>query len=160
MHPIYDADVLLLQAITLAAKRRPAELMEVTTAALMIQKLLPAETKLSEAFRRLAGNGLILAVGEGFTLSPAAEKIMAGLPKKGEAIEKIRRLKDALAEYEPADAGHPEIEVSAEQVSAAIKASRAASPALAHDPLEDQKAPRNYKSKKPWRPGLRKTERE
>ena len=51
--------ILLLLAIGLASKRRPAEPLEIVAAIDLIQGNIPAEAKLSEAIARLAVHGLI-----------------------------------------------------------------------------------------------------
>ena len=57
MYPIHDHDPLVLLATALAAKRRPAELLEIMAAIDLIQGNIPNEAKLSEAFARLGQSG-------------------------------------------------------------------------------------------------------
>ena len=99
MKQIHDIDTLLLLALGIAAKRRPAELLEIMAAIDFLQGNIPSEAKLSEAFARLSGLGLILAEDGGFRLSLAAEEMVSNLPKKGEAEERLFRVKDNLSTF-------------------------------------------------------------
>lgn len=125
MHPIHDVDALLLLATTLSAKRRPAELAEIMAAVDLLHGAIPSEQKLGEAFQRLATHGLIGEVDGRFTLTPAAQKVMAGQPPKAETAERIFAVKEKLAAYHP-KGEHPPILLSDEQLSAAIAAHRSA----------------------------------
>ncbi|MBS1208546.1 MAG: hypothetical protein H6R19_944 [Proteobacteria bacterium] len=129
MQQIHDADVLLLQAITLAAKRKPAAINEVVVAVAMLQPHLPSETKLREAFARLSSHGLIVAQDEGYTLSAEAERLLAGTSKKGDANERAYRIKEKLAEFDVGTA-HPVVQPDDADLSAAILAWRASLPPL------------------------------
>lgn len=124
MYKIHDIDALLLLAMTLSSKRRPAELVEIMAAIDLLQGAIPSETKLSEAFPRLAAHGLISAVEGGFLLTPEAQEVMTGLPKKGEIEERIFRVKDKLSTYTP-KGEHAPLQVPVAQVGAAILAHRA-----------------------------------
>jgi hypothetical protein len=53
MYPVHDVDAILLLSLSVAAKRRPAELVEIITAIEMMELAIPSETKLSDAFARL-----------------------------------------------------------------------------------------------------------
>ncbi len=79
MYPIHDHDPLVLLATALAAKRRPAELLEIMAAIDLIQGNIPNEEKLSEAFARLGQNGLLVARDGGVALTPAAESQIEAL---------------------------------------------------------------------------------
>lgn len=125
MHPTHDVDVLLLLALALSSKRRPAELIEIIAAAALIQDTVPSELRLCEAFDRLSTQGLICEAEDGFTLTPEALKIMTGLPKKADAEKRSMLLKELLAAYEPPTQCQP-IPITAKQVCAAILAHRAA----------------------------------
>lgn len=126
MHPIHDTDVVLLLATALAAKRRPAELVELVAAADILSGAIPPEAKLADAFLRLSVCGLICADGEAYTLTAAAQKIMSGSGRrKADTAERIVNIKEKLAAFEPQDACAP-ITLSAIQVGAAILAHRAA----------------------------------
>ena len=119
MHPVHDIDALLLMAATIASRRRPAELGEIVAAIEFFQPPLPAAAKLAEALRRFAINGLILEVEGGYTLTPEAQKIMTGQPKKGEIDARIFSVKEKLAAHISKEDGTP-IQVTPEQVSAAL----------------------------------------
>lgn len=126
MHPIHDVDALLLLALALSAKRRPAELVEVMAATDLIQQSIPPELKLVDAFARLAVHGLIGEADGGFTLTPEAQKIMGSLSrKKLETEERIFNVREKLAGYN-AQGEHATILLTEEQVAAAIAAHRAA----------------------------------
>lgn len=127
MHPIFDADALLLLAITIASKRKPATLDEVVVGLAMVQPKLPAETRLLEAFTRLSRHGLISARDGGYTLCAAAEKIMMAVPKKKEFAEQAFCLKAKLAEFE-AEPSEPAVQPEAADLTAAIAAWQASLP--------------------------------
>ena len=124
MYPVHDVDALLLLAMALASKRRPAELAEIIAAADLIQGSIPSESKLEEAFHRLSMHGLIREAEGGFTLTPDAQKIMTGQPRKADAQERILGIKENLSAYNPQEE-HPPILVTAEQLIAAVLAHRA-----------------------------------
>lgn len=125
MHPIHDTDPLLLLAVALAAKRRPAELLEIVAAVDLLQGKIPGETKFAETLARLAVAGLIVAADGGLALTPAAQKLIEVLPHKREAGEQLLALKDGLAAYAPGPE-QPPVVVEGAAVLAAILAHRAA----------------------------------
>ncbi len=96
MHPVNDVDALLLLAVTLSAKRRPAELAEIMAAVELIRSPIPAELDLDRAFQRLSGHGLIATRDGGFVLTAEGQELMSGQSAKGDGSERIRRLKEAL----------------------------------------------------------------
>jgi hypothetical protein len=124
MHPIHDSDVQLLLAVTLSAKRKPAPLTAIIAALDMLHGSVPPVAKLSEAFSRLGTQDLIKAAEDGFTLTTAAQAIMTGQPKKATTVEQIFSLKEKLAPYAPTGNAATSIDVSAEQLEAAVKAHR------------------------------------
>ncbi|MDB5799841.1 MAG: hypothetical protein JWL63_780 [Rhodocyclales bacterium] len=126
MHPIHDADLMLLLATTLAAKRKPAQLTEIVAAMDLLHGSVPSDAKLVEAFSRLGAHGLMEEAAGGFTLTAAAQKLMAGQPRRADVAEHIFSLKEKLAAYIPAPESHITIALNAEQVSAAIRAHRVA----------------------------------
>lgn len=128
MHPIHDLDVVLLMATTLAAKRRPAELVELIAATDLLTGAIPSETKLAEAFHRLSSCGLICALDSAYTLTPAAQKIMTGLGRKADTQERIFNIKEKLGAFDP-QGEFAAITLSAEQLKAAILAHRTAAKA-------------------------------
>lgn len=125
MHPIHDTDPLLLLAVSMAAKRRPAELQEIVAAVDLIQSNVPTESKLVDSFARLAVAGLLTGDANGVALTPEAEKLIEVLPRKREAAEQQQVLKVGMGLYTPS-AEHPTIEVAGEAILAAIQAHRAA----------------------------------
>jgi len=99
MHPVHDADALLLLAVGLASKRRPAEPLEIVAAIDLIQSAIPAEAKLAEAFARLLRHGLLLPRDSGWVLTPPAEAMIAELPKKADSAERLFGIKNRLADW-------------------------------------------------------------
>ena len=85
MHPIHDTDPLLLLAVSLAAKRRPAALEEVVAAIDLMQEKIPGEGKFIDTIARLAVAGLLHAPEGGLALTAAGESLIAPLPRKAEA---------------------------------------------------------------------------
>ncbi|WP_417066744.1 hypothetical protein [Niveibacterium terrae] len=129
MHPIHDADVLLLLAITLASKCKPATLAEVVVCLARVQPRLPAEARLLEAFEHLSRHGLIVAHEGGYTLCEAAENIMRGVPRRKEIAEQLFCLKDRLAQFD-GKPSKPAVQPEAAELAAAIAAWQASLPPL------------------------------
>lgn len=155
MHPVLDVDALLVLAVALSSKRRPASLAEIVAAIDLIQAAIPAEAKLAEAFARLARHGLIsehaLDEATGFSLNPAAEAMVAELPKKAETAERLFAIKGKLGAWNtetPADS----IEVSVTQLAAAIAMHRKAGTDAGKNLLMPK--PKSAETEKA-RPGLR-----
>lgn len=156
MHPIYDLDVLLLLATTLAAKRRPADLAEIFSALDLIQGAIPAQAKLAEAFARLSSHGLVCAQDSGYALTPEALKIVACPARKTEHDERLYDIRQKLAAYTPA-AEAAAIVLTDAQLAAAIaahsvSAQRTGQNLLMPKPKPDdaKKAPaRGYARRKP-----------
>ena len=123
MHPVHDTEVVLLMATALAAKRRPAELVELVAAPDLLAGAIPSEAKLADAFQRLSACGLICAVEDAYTLTPEVEKIMSGTGRKADTQERIVNIKEKLAAFEAQGAA---IVLSAAQLGAAILAHRTA----------------------------------
>lgn len=125
MHPIHDVDVLLLMSTALASKRRPAELAEIMAAADLLHGSIPLDVDLAAAFLRLSTQGLIGEAAGGFTLTPEALELMAGVryKKKAETPERLLAIRQELAGYTPKSDGLA-IRLATEQVSAAILAHR------------------------------------
>lgn len=120
MHPVHDVDAVLLLSLTVAAKRRPADLVEVITAIALAQDEIPSRTRLSDAFARMSACGLIVEVDGGYTLSADAQAMMASQRAKDDTAWKIARLKEHLADY-PVKGEHPITRVSRDQLLAAIQ---------------------------------------
>jgi DNA-binding PadR family transcriptional regulator len=112
---------MLILALSLAAKRRPADLVEIVAAAELAHGAIPSETKLSDAFARLSAYGLICEQEGGYTLSEDAQQMVAKLRKKAEARERIFDVKESLADYR-LNGEHQMVQVSPEQLLAAIQA--------------------------------------
>ena len=93
MHPIHDHDPLLFLAVALAAKRRPAELVDVVAAIDLLQIAIPGEQRFIDSFARLAEAGLLLGRDDGLALSA----------QLGE--DHIRALFDTV-EWQPRGTGH------------------------------------------------------
>jgi hypothetical protein len=125
MYPIHDVDVLLLMAMALSSKRRPAELAEILAAVDLIQGSIPLDVDLAAAFLRLSTNGLIREEAGRFTLTPDALGFMVGAryKKKAESAERLLAIRQQLADYAPKSEGEA-IRVATEQISAAILAHR------------------------------------
>lgn len=97
MQVIHDVDVLTLLATALAAKRRPAELLEVIAGIDLINGNVPTESKLSEAFARLGENGLLVESEGGLALTAAAVDMIEQLSRKGDNAQHLFELKSLLA---------------------------------------------------------------
>jgi hypothetical protein len=156
MHPIHDVDVILLLALALAAKRRPAELVEIVSAIETLQGAIPAEVKLADALARLGNHGLVGEVAGCFTLTPAAQAMLVGLSKKAVMAERIIVVKEQLADYLPAGEFAP-ITITQEQFGAAILAHRAVAKTggTGENLLLPKSAgtERNYQRPRQWRRG-------
>jgi hypothetical protein len=125
MHPIHAVDVLLLMAMALASKRRPAELSEIMAAADLVSGSIPLDVDLAGAFLRLSTHGLIGEEAGRFTLTPDALELMAGVryKKKAEMPERLHALEQQLAGYTARGEG-ADIRLATEAVRAAIVAHR------------------------------------
>ncbi|MDD5249365.1 MAG: hypothetical protein PHY45_10290 [Rhodocyclaceae bacterium] len=151
MPPLPEIDVVVLMAAALAAKRRPAELVEIVAAADLIQGFVPFPEKLGEAFRRLSASGLIAAAGNGFTLTPAGQEMLAGQRRNADTAERIVAVSANLAGYAPAGE-HAAIVLSAEQLAAAILAHKVSRQAAGKNLLMPKPKPeRHFKVEGRWR---------
>ncbi len=150
MHPIHDPDALLLLAVALAAKRRPAELEDIMAAIDLVNGNIPTEAKLAEALTRLAANGLLSATGSGLTLTPAAERIVAAQPAKAANEEKLFGIKDQLSMHQ-AKGEYPPLAITPEALRAALLAHRTAAASGAKNLLVPKPQPAAPKA----RPGQR-----
>lgn len=152
MYPIHDVDVLLLMAAALASKRRPADLVEIVSAADLIHGSIPHVSDLAEAFSRLSCAGLLVAAEGGFTLTLAGQGVMAGR-RKAETAERILVIREKLAAYVPAG-DHAPIRLTAAQLSAAIVALRTAVKGTGGNllmPKAKTATERDYKRPGTWR---------
>ena len=128
MQPNHHVDALLFLAVALSSKRRPAELVEIIAAVDLAegaQGIVPSGLILSEAFQRLSKRGLIVEAEGLFSLTPEAQSIVAGLPRKAGTPERLASIKDTLMAA-TAVGEHPVIQLTTNQLSAAILAHRAA----------------------------------
>ena len=119
MYPVHDVDAILLLALSLAAKRRPAALVEIIAAADLTQGAIPPETKLSDSFYRLSEYGLICEQDGGYTLTPDAQQILSGHARKAKSQERIYDIKENLADFH-LNGEHALLLVKEEQIAAAI----------------------------------------
>ncbi len=155
MYPVHDVDAILLLAFSLAAKRRPAKLVEIIAAAELSQGVIPPETKISDSFYRLSEYGLICAQDGGYALTPDAQQILSVHAKKAKAPERIHDIKEHLADYH-LNGEHAIILLTVEQIAAAIAEHQAAKNSTGKNllipkpkPAEDLKRPgqrKPYKS--------------
>lgn len=150
MSPVLDVDVLLLYATALAAKRRPAELVEVVAAVDLVHRNIPGEEKLVDAFARLGARGLLREAEGGVALTEAAEQLIRILPRKAEHAGRLFELKGLLGAHQPAGDGVAVV-VEAEHLRAAIAAHRAALAAGGQNLLVPKPKPEAEKA----RPGQR-----
>ena len=121
MYPINDVDAQLLLATLIAAKRRPADLVEIVAAAELLGCPVTSGNLWAESFRRFATHDLMATVDGGYTLTPAAQALGSGLPKKADTAERVFLVRERLSEYTPAEKT-PSIVVSAEDFEAAMAA--------------------------------------
>ncbi|MDO8990032.1 MAG: hypothetical protein Q7U91_10410 [Sideroxyarcus sp.] len=148
MYPVYDVDAALLLSLTVAAKRRPAALDEIITALAMVQHgEIPAKSILVEAFAHMGDCGLIVEAEGGYTLSAAAQAMMTGQRAKDDSATRLVRLKQQLSIFDPKDK-HPGIQVTQEQLLAAIQSYRAAQHSHRGPNIQTDKP----KSKSSWIP--------
>jgi hypothetical protein len=157
MRLLPDVDVVILMATALSAKRRPASLAEIVAAADLLQGFIPYPDKLGDALRRLSTAGLVCAAADGYALTPAAEKIVAALPKKAEMAERLAALRSGLTAYAPTAAGAA-INLDTELLAAAVKAHEAAKKTSGQNmAMPKPKPDRHFKVEGRWRraPGTR-----
>jgi hypothetical protein len=126
MHPVHDVDAILILSLSVAAKRRPADLVEIVTAISLAQGAIPAAPLLSDVFVRLSACGLIVGIDGGYTLSADAQEMLASRHNKDDNEKMLTLIMEHLTKYKSKGA-HPSITVSAEQFLVAVKESRAAS---------------------------------
>lgn len=151
MYPIYDIDVLVFMATSLASKRRPAELLEIVAAADVLQSFIPYPEKLCDAIERLSLNGLIGAMDGGFTLTEIGRNIMNRPLKKTTSEELTAMIKDNLSAYSPTG-NYPPIVLPEDRAIAAIAAYKATRKAPGKSLLMPKpKADRHFKVEGRWR---------
>jgi len=151
MHPVHDIDVLVLLATTLSSKRRPAGLADIVAAADLLQGYVPFADKLRDAIQRLSASGLIIGSEDGFSLTPAAQQLMATQPRKADTEELMLAIKQRLDAYRPKEEA-PAIQLTDEQVGAAVRAYKASRKAPGKNLLMPKpKADRHFKVEGRWR---------
>ena len=134
MHPIHDHDPLFLLAVGLAAKRRPAELVEIVAAIDFLQIKVPLEQRFVDSLARLGAVGLLVGDATGVALSPAGMALFQALPKQEDGEARIFATKEALVAYVPGAEQAPVV-VELAAVSEAIAAHRAAAASRAKNLL-------------------------
>ncbi len=151
MRPVHDIDVTILVATALASKRRPAELAEIIAAAELIQGFIPYVEKLGEALQRLSSFGLISASENGFTLTPAAQEILADQPRMATTEDRIIAVKGGLAAYTPKGESAA-ILVTVDELRAAIQSHKISRKASGKNLLMPKPAiDRHFKVEGRWR---------
>ena len=140
MRPDPDFDAIFLLAMSLAAKRRPAELVEVIAAIDLAQGAIPAAAKLSDAFYRLSQFGLVCAQDDGFTLTPYALNILSGQKKSAKDEVRLLAIKEGLAECRVKSAPVL-IELKATQITEAIQEHKASKDSALKNMLAKPKPP-------------------
>lgn len=138
MHLFHDVDVLLLLATAMAAKRRPAEALDIVAAIDLLQNNVPTADKLSDAFPRLAAAGLLTSIEDRVQLTAGAEAMIETLPRKAETAERLFALRQQLADWtSPAEAAVPTmpIAMTVDALRAAILAHRTAAASTAKNLL-------------------------
>ncbi len=121
MYPAHDVDAILLLSLSVASKRRPADLLEIMTAIDLAQATIPSENKFSDAFARLSAYGLVVEVDGGYVLSADAQQMMTDQRKNDDTAKKMYRLKEHLADYH-LNGEHVTILVNPDRLLAAIQA--------------------------------------
>ena len=149
MYPIHDHDPLLMLATALAAKRRPAEPLDLLAAMDLIQGALPGESKLLETITRLSEQGLLIEQAGGLMLSAAAAPWAQTLPLKAGYPACLADIRQRLTDYTPVAA--PAIAPDAACWLAAFEEYRAAAGSRAKNLLMPKPAPEAAKA----RPGQR-----
>jgi hypothetical protein len=119
MHPVHEVDAVLLLAIAIASKRRPAVLLEIIAANDLICGSVSLKSELERAFHQLSSNGLISETGGGYELTTEALKFINTARKKADNEERLAGIKVALAAYHSKLEYSPVI-VTEEQLSAAV----------------------------------------
>lgn len=137
MYPVQDVDAILLLSLSVAAKRRPADLSEIITAIDLAHDAIPSGNKLSDAFARMSAYGLVVEIEGGYALSSDAQEMMASQSKKDDTEKKLFRLKEHLAGYHP-KGEHATIQIHPNQLLAAIKAFQACKKTAGRNVLRDK----------------------
>lgn len=159
MYPTHDVDAQLLLATLIAAKRRPAELVELVAAAEFLGCPIKSASLWTAALKRAVSHGLIIVDGGAFTLTPAAQSVVAGLPKKADSEERIFLVRERLARYEPSAPG-AELTLAEEQFEDALRthashARQGGANLLMPKPKPEESAPPRRGGRRPYAGGSR-----
>ncbi|ADL55271.1 hypothetical protein [Gallionella capsiferriformans] len=119
MYAVHDVDALLLLAIAISSKRRPAELAEIIAANDLIHGSVSLKSELTAGFKNLSSHGLIVQVDNGYTLTPVGLTLMSTGRKKADNEERLHGLKAAISAYK-LKSDHPVIQLTDEQMAAAM----------------------------------------
>jgi hypothetical protein len=120
-----DVDALLVLAISLAAKRRAAELVDILAAAELLHGSIPGETRLLQSLLRLGERGIICEVDGAYALTPAAQAEFARQTKKTDTEIRLASVKSILGDF-PAQDAQPPLTVTPKAISSAVLAHREA----------------------------------
>ncbi len=151
MQPIHDVDVLLLLCSAMAAKRRPAELIEIMAAIDLVQGNIPSEDKLSDSLVRLGTAGLLIQAEERVGLTATAEGLIKLLPRRGEHDQRLFELRGLLGAFQPVGEASP-VNIAPADLRIAMLAHRSAASTTAKNLLMPK--PKTEESQQP-RPGQR-----
>jgi hypothetical protein len=145
-----DFDAVLLMAITLASKRRPAELVEVVAAADVILGFVPYAEKLGAALERLSVRGVIGMSEEGFTLTEAGRDMMSKQPRKACQEDLIAALKSQLTAWRPRT-DHQPIVLDIVRLGSAVRAHKATRKTGKNMAMPKPEVTRHFKIDGRWR---------
>lgn len=137
MYPVQDVDAILLLSLSVAAKRRSADLTGIITAIDLAHDVIPSGNKLSDAFARMSVYGLVIEIEGGYALSADAQEMMTSQRKKDDTEKKLFRLKAHLADYH-LKGEHATIQIHPDQLLAAIKAFQVGKKTAGRDLLRDK----------------------
>jgi hypothetical protein len=124
MRPDHDFDAVFLLAMTLAAKRRPADLLGIVAAFDLVRGEIPLAARFTEAFYRLSQFGLLCEQDGGYALMPYALNIVSGHKKSATNEARILAIKQSLAECR-VKKEHTLIQLKLEQIAEAVRTHRA-----------------------------------
>lgn len=148
MPPFEDLDALMLLAMMLAAKRRPAALTEVIAALDLLEGGLPPQVQIGKSFARLSEAGLLREQEGGFALNAAAESLLTGLKKKSDTMARIKVLRERLANHTQEVPATP-IALTPKALGDAVLAFRTAEKSSKHTLLAERPQPAEADKRKP-----------
>ena len=147
-------DAAILMAVTLSSKRRPAELIEIVTAADLILGFVPFAEKFGTAIERLSTRGLVTMSEGGFTLTDAGREMMSKQPRKASQEDIIAAIKNSLAAWRQR-AEHPPVLLGPEQLGAAIRAHKATRKTGKNVLMPRPTVTRHFKVEGRWRKAIK-----